>query len=92
MQLFFLDGVRYLKSSSCLDNLLWIYEMKNGYIYSANVDVYYPDIKFVYDTQKRLLTKCQQPLFKNSSNNLLRDLSDDAIFQAEDYRVPRCLS
>ena len=21
--------------------------MKNGYIYSANVDVYYPDIKFV---------------------------------------------
>ena len=26
--------------------------MKNGYIYSANVDVYYPDIKFVYDTTK----------------------------------------
>ena len=48
----FLDWVRYLKSSSCLDDLLWIYEMKNGYIYSANVDVYYPDIKFVYDTTK----------------------------------------
>lgn len=26
--------------------------MKNGYSYSANVDVYYPDIKFVYDTTK----------------------------------------
>ena len=26
--------------------------MKNGYIYSVNVDVYYPDIKFVYDTTK----------------------------------------
>lgn len=48
----FLDWVRYLKSSSYLDDLLWIYEMKNGYIYSANVDVYYPDIKFVYDTTK----------------------------------------
>ena len=48
----FLDWVRYLKSSSWLDDLLWIYEMKNGYIYSANVDVYYPDIKFVYDTTK----------------------------------------
>ena len=53
----FLDWVRYLKSSSYLDDLLWIYEMKNGYIYSANVDVYYPDIKFVYDTNKiRIIT------------------------------------
>ena len=61
--------------------------MKNGYIYSANVDVYYPDIKFVYDTTKIEMSQYYFDCYyirNNSKYNINLDDYLNHIFEVVD--------